>query len=129
MEIYFEGKCYVLLRTNRVHPIANIRHELIWYPESFMSLLDCVKYVPYIKSVVTENPWIISSYDRLDVFVWGEGGWKHPEEQTYGASVNKITMCVLGIRTTIPANIYDGCSEINKFIEDYESKIIPGIKM
>jgi hypothetical protein len=40
-----------------------------------------------------------------------------PNDQTYGASINKITMTMLGIRQTIPAIAYDGGKEIKKLIK------------
>ena len=55
-DIVLEGMCYVLLQIEQVHPIAKMRHDLIWYPERAMTLLDCVQYKPYVKSIVTENP-------------------------------------------------------------------------
>jgi len=119
--IKFKHKCYVLLQTNKIHPIAYHRHDLVWYPERAMTLLDCVQYRPYVKSVVTENPWIISCYDRDNVRVWHDG-WVSPNDQTYGASVNSITMRLLGIRSTIPAMVYDGGKDIKKLIKKLEDE-------
>lgn len=116
-KIEFENTCYVLLQTNKVHPIAYEKHNLVWYPERAMTLLDCVQYIPYVKSIVTENPWIIACYDRDNVRVWDkEHGWIVPNDQTYGASVNKITMCLLGIKQTIPSIALDGGERIRKLI-------------
>ena len=124
--IKFKHKCYVLLQTNKIHSIAYERHKLIWYPERSMTLLDCVRYRPYVKSVVTENPWIISCYDRDNVRVWRPeyDGWVIPNDQTYGASVNSITMCLLGIRNTIPAMVYDGGKDIKKLIKKLEKEYL-----
>ena len=115
--INYTNTCYVLLQISKIHPIAHQRHDLIWYPERSMTLVDCVQYVPYVKSVVTECPWIIACYDRHNVRIWdGEHGWIKPNDQTYGASVNSITMKLLGIRQTIPSAAYDGGDEIRKLI-------------
>ena len=101
-EIELEVTCYVLLQIDAIHPIAHKRHELIWYPERGMTLLDCVQYRPYVQSIVTENPWLISCYDRDNVRVWNkEHGWVMPNDQTYGASVNKTRHSLLGIHQTI----------------------------
>jgi len=103
-----EGICYVLVQVDEYHPIAHKRHDLVWYPERGMSLLDCVNYTPYVKSVVTENPWIIACYDREHVRVWRKGRWRRkdswqmPNSQTYGASQSNITHTLLGIQCTIP---------------------------
>jgi len=118
MKIDYENTCYVLLQTNSIHPIAHERHNLIWYPERSMTLLDCVQYKPYIKSIVTENCWIISCYDQEHVRIWDKKrNWIRPNDQTYGASINKITMTMLGIRQTIPSIAYDGGKEIKKLIK------------
>ena len=122
----FEGTCYVLLQTNKIHPIAYERHDLVWYPERSMTLLKCIQYVPYVKSIVTENPWLIACYDREDVRVWSteyvkKGEWLIPNDQTYGASVSSIMMCVLGIKHTIPAMVLDGGESIRKYINHLES--------
>lgn len=118
-ELVYEGMCYVVLRTDKIHHITYNRHDLVWYPEDGMSLVNKVQYIPYFKSVVTECPWIISCYDREHVRLWDEKnkGWVRPEEQTFGASVNNITMCVLGISQTIPSYVYDGGTEIKKLIK------------
>jgi len=122
----FEGICYVLLRTNKIHPISYERHNLIWYPETSMTLLECVQYRPYVKSIVTENPWLIACYNNDYVRVWSteytkKGEWVSPFEQTYGGSVNSITMRILGIRNTIPAMVLDGGESIRKYINHLES--------
>jgi len=120
MKIEYENTCYVLLQTNSIHPIAHKRHDLLWYPERGMTLLDCIQYKPYVKSIVTENPWLISCYDRENVRVWDkEYNWIRPNDQTYGASINKITMCILGIRQTIPSVAYDGGKAIEKLIKEF----------
>lgn len=125
-KIKLEGTCYVLLQTNKINPIAYKRHDLIWYPERGKTLLQCVQYRPYVKSIVTENPWLIACYDRDDVRMWSrkykkKGEWISPNDQTYGASVNSIMMRILGIRNTIPAMVLDGGESIRKYIKELES--------
>ena len=121
-DIKLKNTCYVLVQTNSIHPMAYEKHNLIWYPERSMTLLDCVQYVPYIKSVVTENPWIIACYDSEDVRIWDdEYGWISPNDQTYGASINYITMKLLGIKQTIPSITLDGGEAIRKLIKRLEN--------
>ena len=116
--INYTKMCYVLLQINNVHPIAYSRFDLMWYPERTMTLLDCVTYKPYEKSIVTENPWIIGCYRREFVRVWDKKrGWIMPNRETYGASVNAITMTILGIRQTIPSAALDGGKLIEDLIE------------
>lgn len=123
-KIEFENTCYVLLQTNKIHPIAYERHNLMWYPERGMTLLDCVQYRPYVKSIVTENPWLIACYDREYVRVWNKeyGDWIRANDQTYGASVNSITMRLLGIKQTIPSIALDGGEMIRKLIDKVAEK-------
>lgn len=117
-KIKLEGTCYVLLQINTIHPITYIRHDLIWYPERYLNLLECVQYRPYIKSIVTENAWLISCYDRNNVKIWHkEYGWVSPNNQTYGASVNQINSHLLGIKQTIPSVMLDGGDAIKKLID------------
>ncbi len=112
------GICYVLLDVGKAHPITDQRHSLVWYPERAMSMLECVEYRPYVKSVVTENPWIIACYAQENVRVWdAERGWIMPSFQTYGSSVNKITMSLLGVRQTMPSTPYDGGKAIRELRE------------
>jgi len=122
MKLEYEGKCYVVLQTNVVHPITPFRHELLWYPERAMNLLDQVDYIPYISSIVTESAWLIGCYDREDVRVWREGEWRCPNHQTYGASVNNITMTILGIRQTISGMPLDGGQSIRAHKKDIEQQ-------
>jgi len=124
MKIEYKNHCYVLLRTEEIHPITEIRHDLIWYPESGLSFINVIKYIPYINSVVTENPWIISCYSVDKVFMLGDDGkWKHPRQQTYGLSVDMAIHSIIGINQSIPSTPLDGGEYINKFILKYEEKV------
>ena len=115
-----DGICYVLLRTKKAHQIYYSRDKFIWYPEDGMSLLEIIKYIPYVKSVVTESPWIISCYDRKNVRVWNSEDlcWEKPYFRTYGASVNNIMMGLFGIVQTIPSFVLDGGIAIDKLISE-----------
>ena len=90
-----------------------------------MTLLDCIQYQPYVKSIVTENPWLIACYDNDNIRMWStkyskKGEWVSPFNQTYGADVNDITHSILGIKTTIPAMVLDGGESIRKYIKELE---------
>ena len=108
-------QCFVFLQGND----ANIEHyydlvreskndNLILYPERAMTFADTVDYRRYVKSVVTENPFIISCYSREDVWILQDDEWIHPDIQTYGASVNLITDDILQFRNTIPTSVLGG---------------------
>ncbi len=115
-----KGHCYVLVRTDVIHPITHERFNFIWYPETRMSLLDAMNYKPYVQSIVTENPWLICMYDREKVRVWDKKrGWVKPDVQTYGRSVNGI-MCTLGFPNTISAQVYDGGKTLAKYKKELE---------
>lgn len=109
------GQCFVFLQGND----ANLEHyydlvreskndNLILYPERAMTFADTVDYRPYVKSVVTENPFIISCYSNEDVWILQKDEWIHPNMQTYGASVNLITMSILQYGNTIPTSVLGG---------------------
>ena len=119
MNLKNENNCYVLLRVDEVHPITYQRYDLVWYPEDSMTLLDTIQYKPYVRSIVTENPWLISMYDKDKVLIWSKEykRWITQHRQTYGASVNMIMMTILGIRQTIPSGALDGGKEIQKYIK------------
>jgi hypothetical protein len=74
------------------------------WPESGLTIVELAEGRKFAGPVLTESPWIISNYDNSDVYIWRDGQWKHPENQTYGASVNNLTMTLLGIRNTIPGD-------------------------
>lgn len=122
MKYELEGHCYVLIQTNKIHPIAYDRFDFIWYPERSMTMLETINYRPYVQSIVTENPWLIALYDRSKVRVWDaeDKRWVGPDCQTYGASVNHLMCSVLGLRNTIPAQVMDGGEELEKYIKKLE---------
>ena len=125
-------QCFVFLQGND----ANIEHyydlvreskndNLILYPERAMTFADTVDYRPYVKSVVTENPFIISCYSRKDVWVLQDDEWTHPGIQTYGASVSLITSDILQYHSTIPTSVLGGgkfkdrVKELKNYKENY----------
>ena len=113
--------CYVLPRVNEFHPIAYDRHELIWYPETSLSMLEQVSYQCYVKSVVTENPWIISSYPQEHVRIWDEAqGWVMPAFQTRGLPVDKVYLKLLGITHSIPSSVLDGGAAVGQLTMELE---------
>lgn len=99
-------KCFVIKKEDMNKFIRHNLPYIIWlYPEVNFSLDQSINYDPPEYSIVTENPWLISCYDRLEVAIWEDGKWMHPECQTFGASVNKIMLVVLNTINTIPNKI------------------------
>jgi hypothetical protein len=125
MDLQLEGNCYVLLQGNWIHPIAHRRHELMWYPERSMSLLECQRYRPYVKSVVTEDASIIAMYPREKVWVMSDhnGRWENPVDQTYGGSRSYISS-ILGLYDDIPAMALDGGKRLEKFCKEYHKRVL-----
>ena len=116
-DITEDSQCFVFVQGNDI----NIEHfyelvrkskndELILYPERGMTFANTVDYKPYVKPIVTENPYIIACYDSRSVWVLQEDEWVNPDRQTYGASVNLITTSILQYPNTIPILPYGGRS-------------------
>lgn len=123
MKLEYENTCYVLLRVNAICPLADHRHDFIWYPETSMTLLGTIQYKPFVKSIVTENPWLIAMYSLNNVRIWSNKynekkfEWIKPNRQTYGASVNMIMSSILEINQTMPSAALDGGERIQELIK------------
>ncbi len=110
-----QGNCFVYIRGNDkdielYYELVRLSKEdsIILYPESSFTFVDTVCYIPYVKTVVTENPYIISTYSRKSVWVLDDGKWGNPRVQTYGASVGVITESVLKYDNSIPMGVISG---------------------
>ena len=108
-------QCFVFLQgndANEDHYYELVRESkndnLILYPERAMTFADTVDYIPYVKSVVTENPYIISCYPKKNVWILQNDDWIHPEIQTYGSSVDFITSSILQYTSSIPTAVLGG---------------------
>lgn len=90
-----------------------------------MTLIQQMKYLPYIQSIITENPWLISVYSRENVRVWDkERGWVCPNTQTFGADINTILSCILGFDSHISQQVLDGCEGLDKQIIKLERQYV-----
>jgi len=121
-------QCFVFLQgndANKEHYYDLVRESkndnLILYPERAMTFADTVDYRRYVKSVVTENPFIISCYSSEDVWLLQDDEWINPDIQTYGASVNIITSSILQYNNTIPTSVLGGgkFKDIVKKLKNY----------
>lgn len=103
-----ENNCYVYVRDLRNgNPVGEefiFKHKnyVIMYPEHAMTFTAKTRYIPFIKSVLTEEPFIISCYSREFVWVIDDDVWRHPDVQTFGASVSIITYDILGYEPSMP---------------------------
>jgi len=121
---YLQDNCFVYVQGNeadieKYYDLVRLSKDdkMILYPERSFRLIDSLSYRPYVKSVITENPWIISSYSRDRVWIIRDGEWQNPSQQTYGASVNMIMCSILNSSSTIPLNIIGGQEEIDSYLE------------
>jgi hypothetical protein len=121
-----ESNCFVYIQGNEVdiekyYELVKLSKEdkLILYPERAMTLADTVCYRPYVKSVITENPWIISCYSFDKVWIIRNGEWRNASHQTFGASTNIILSDILGIDSSIPLMVLSG----KKGIAEYRNNI------
>lgn len=127
----FEGNCFVYVQGNEVDihkyyelvSLSKKEDSLILYPERGMTLADTVCYRPYVKSVITENPWIICCYPREKVWIIRNGEWRNPSTQTFGASTNVI-LDILGVSSSISLIVLSGKKGIEKFREDIKNNNI-----
>lgn len=125
----FEGNCFVYVQGNEVDihkyyelvSLSKKEDGLILYPERAMTLIDTICSRPYVKSVITENPWIISCYPRNKVWIIRKGEWKNPEEQTFGASTSIILSNILGVTSSIPVAILNGIEGIKRLRNDVKN--------
>ena len=123
--------CYVLPFGNWMHPHAPImRDKMIWYPERAMNLYDEYAYRPYVQSIVTESPWLITLYDRERVrVVYEDGSWQCPQYQTYAADVGHILTHLLGLPSHVAAMPLDGGRQFKKVVRDFKRLIAKAEKL
>ena len=123
--IHWERNCYILMQGNWIHPHAPImRVEMIWYPERAMTAFEQYLYRPYVQSVVTENPWVISLYDRERVWIVDEdGAWRNPPYQTYGGDFSHVVSHIMNFPSHVAGMPLDGGRAMKKVIREYAARI------
>ncbi len=99
------GNCYFLEQTeyNDILQKKNDKDFLL-YPERSLSFrqVSTEWLPPPNTNVITENPWIVSSYDRRKVFILVNGEWQNPEDQTFGACTTIMIDRLFNIDASIP---------------------------
>jgi len=119
---YTNGYCFVYVQGNdtdieKYYDLVRMSKDnlIILYPERSKTFAQRVTYQPYVKSIVTEDPYLICTYDRKKVFIIRDGEWEKPEIQTYGTSVSFITDDILGMDSSINLRVKGGADEwLNK---------------
>jgi len=87
-------------------------------------------YEPFEKSIVTENPWLVSLYPCERVWVVGENGqWENPNIQTYAGNHTNILYSLLNFTSCVPAMPLDGGEAMKKVISNYEKRITKARKL
>lgn len=99
------GNCY-FLEDGVYNDVLQRKNEpsFILYPERGRNIrfLSTEFLPPANKDVVTENPWVVSSYDKKKVFILKEGQWVNPDFQTFGCSVNVLMTELFNLDNSIP---------------------------
>lgn len=115
---HINGCCFVYIQDNekdieKYYDLVRMSKEdlIILYPERSRTFAQKVTYQPYVKSVVTEDPYIICAYDKKNVFIIRDSKWINPEYQTFGASVYGITDDILGLQSSINLRIKGGADK------------------
>lgn len=115
---YTDGYCFVYIQGNDVdidkyYDLVGMSKDdkLILYPERAKTFAQKVTYQPYVKSIVTEEPFIICTYDRKKVFVLRDGEWVNPDYQTFGQSVTGIMDDILGMDSSINLRVKGGAEK------------------
>lgn len=112
--------CYVASQLSNVEfPPELTKENTLFYPETRMSTYECfTTSKPKDFHIVTDNPFLVSLYDKKEVFVWKKNKWINPEKQTFGASYHYIIEEVFEYPHTIPISIINGkttnCMGFNK---------------
>lgn len=95
-----EGKCFVLHK-GFYNDILRLKDEIILWHENGLSLLEQVCGLRYVKTIITESPYMICMYDRRDVFIFREGRWVNPDIQTFACSFDFILQDLLLLESSI----------------------------
>jgi hypothetical protein len=108
MEYQLENNCYVVPRgrddnkKEYLDLLYKHKNDLVLFPENSMSFIDTVTYLPIEKSIVTENMYLVSAYSRHKVWILNyKNEWMHPNEETFGCSVESLANHLLGYGSSI----------------------------
>jgi hypothetical protein len=109
MDFELTENCYVVARgrdddkQEYLDLLYEHKNELVLFPENSMRFIDTVTYLPIEKSIVTENMYLVSSYSRHMVWILdARNEWVHPNEQTFGCSIESLANHLLGYGSSIP---------------------------
>lgn len=119
-----ENTCYVIHQGfGDIYKMFGGRTDLLNYPEHRMNQFDLRSGIMYKKSIITESAQLITCYDRKNVYIWEDGEWVNPDEQTFGTSYEIVETNILGFNLSIPMIVF-GSETIttlkNKLIKQYK---------
>ena len=101
-----ENACYVVHQGfGDIYEMFGGRTDLLNYPEKSMNQFKLRSGIRYEKSIITESAQMISCYDKKNVYMWENGEWVNPDEQTFATSYEIIESEVLGFTNSIPMNV------------------------
>ena len=101
-----ENVCYVVHQGfGDIYEMFGGRTDLLNYPEKSMTQFKLRSGIRYEKSIITESAQMISCYDKKNVYMWENGEWVNPDEQTFATSYEIIESEVLGFTKSIPMNV------------------------
>tara|TARA_R110000851_G_scaffold167454_5_gene313098 strand:+ start:33 stop:461 length:429 start_codon:yes stop_codon:yes gene_type:complete len=94
-------KCFIYKRIKDEKVPKSVK-GVVLYPENLLTLEERMNYTPFDAPIMTEDPWLIASYDKSEVAEYSYGEWNTPDEQTYGSSYEYVAKQYLGLNSTIP---------------------------
>lgn len=102
--------CYVTNpRSNAEYPSELTKDNTLFYPESKMTTFQCFTTSrPRDFHIVTDCPFLVSLYDKKEVFIWKDDKWANPDFQTYGTSYSIIIDDIFEYGRSIPQAVIDG---------------------
>jgi len=117
--------------TGHVNRIARYEYDdydlrpVYRYPENGKHIDDQAVFVKNLKKtsngaiILTHSAFIVSDFKRENVLVIPKTGpYESPDFNTFGASANKINMCLFGRRSTIGALAHEALEDISKMPMD-----------
>jgi hypothetical protein len=101
--------CYIKSQdSDAVLPADINKDNTLFYPETGMTTQQMfTSSVPRDYHIVTDSPFLVSLYKKLEVFIWINNEWFNPDMQTYGASYDYIIKRLFG-GFDIPKSVLDG---------------------
>lgn len=104
----------------------NTNRPIFYLPECGRNINKQAEFVSSIKEkhpnavVITYSAFIVSDFEREQVLFIKDDEIKNPEFETFGASSNKINMCLFGRRETCGDYAMEALNRMRKRLDDGE---------